>query len=65
VQRKFLYESLKTPLEWLRCRLRILELGWEETDRLQVAQDAGQWQALVNTVMNTRVHCNSESFLNS
>jgi hypothetical protein len=31
------------------------ELGWDDTDWIDVAQDRDQWRALVNTVMNLRV----------
>jgi hypothetical protein len=32
------------------------EIGWDGMDRIDLAQDGGQWKALVNTVMNLRVH---------
>jgi hypothetical protein len=28
------------------------ETGWECVDRIHVAQDRDQWQALVNTIIN-------------
>jgi hypothetical protein len=31
------------------------DVGWDGMDWIEVAQDAGQWRALVNTVMNLRV----------
>jgi hypothetical protein len=31
------------------------EIEWDGTDRIDLAQDKGQWRALVNTVMNLRV----------
>jgi hypothetical protein len=51
----------KRPLGRTRCRwegnirkdLRGNE--WEVVDWIYVAQDMGQWQALVNTVMNLRI----------
>jgi hypothetical protein len=31
------------------------EIGWEGVNLVHVAQDGGQWRALVNTVMKFRV----------
>jgi hypothetical protein len=31
------------------------EIDWEGVDRMHLAQDKDQWQALVKTVMNFRV----------
>jgi hypothetical protein len=31
------------------------EIGWDGMDWIDLAQDRGQWRALVNTVMNIRV----------
>jgi hypothetical protein len=35
-------------------RVDLLELGWGDVDRIGLAQDRGQWRALVNVVMNLR-----------
>jgi hypothetical protein len=34
------------------------EIGWGGMDWIDLAQDRGQWTALVNTVMNLRVPYN-------
>jgi hypothetical protein len=50
-----------TPLERPRRRLEdniktdLREIGWGGMDWIDLAQDRGQWRALVNTVMNLRV----------
>jgi hypothetical protein len=31
------------------------EIGWDGVDWVYLAQDRGQWRALVNTAMNLRV----------
>jgi hypothetical protein len=31
------------------------EMDWDGMDLIDMAQDRGQWRALVNTVMNLRV----------
>jgi hypothetical protein len=36
-------------------RMDLREIGWGSVDWIQLAQDTGRWQALVNTVMNLRV----------
>jgi hypothetical protein len=33
----------------------LTEIGWEVVDRMHLADDRDQWQALVNTVMNLRI----------
>jgi hypothetical protein len=39
-------ENIKTDLR---------EIGWDGMDRIDLAQDRGQWRALVSTVVNLRV----------
>jgi hypothetical protein len=36
-------------------RMDLREIGWEGVDWMHMAQDRGQWQALVNTVTNLRI----------
>jgi hypothetical protein len=49
------------PLGRLRCRwedrirMDIRKIGWEDVEWVQLAQDRGQWQAVVNVVMNRQV----------
>jgi hypothetical protein len=31
------------------------EIGWDDIDWIDVAQNRDQWRALVNTIMNLRV----------
>jgi hypothetical protein len=31
------------------------EIGWDDVDWIDLAQDRNQWRALVSTVMNLRV----------
>jgi hypothetical protein len=51
----------KRPLERPRrrwkdeLRMDLRETGWGNVEWIQLAQDRGQWQALVNMVMNLRV----------
>jgi hypothetical protein len=48
----------KRPLERPRCRwvdsvkMDLRVIGWGDMDWFDLAQDRGQWRALVNTVMN-------------
>jgi hypothetical protein len=36
-------------------RMGLQEIGWEGVDWMHLAQDRGQWRAVVNTVMNLLV----------
>jgi hypothetical protein len=41
------------------------EIGWGGVDWIDLAQDKGQWRALVNTVINLRVWQNVGKLLSS
>jgi hypothetical protein len=46
----------KRPLGRPRCiKMDLREIGWADTDWIDLAQDRGQWRILVNTVVNLRV----------
>jgi hypothetical protein len=51
----------KRPLGRLRhrwedgIRMDLREIGWEDGEWVQLAQDRGQWWAVVNVVMNLQV----------
>jgi hypothetical protein len=51
----------KRPLKRPRWRwadnikMDLREIGWDGVDWIELAQDRGQWRALVNTAMNLRV----------
>jgi hypothetical protein len=47
-------EPLKRPRHrWDdNIRMNVREIGWEDLDWMDLAQDKSQWQALVNVVMN-------------
>jgi hypothetical protein len=41
---------------WLdNIKMDLREIGWDDMDWIDVAQNRDQWRALVNTVMNLRV----------
>jgi hypothetical protein len=41
---------------WVRnIKMNFGEVGWNGMVRIRLAQDRGQWKALVNTVMNLPV----------
>jgi hypothetical protein len=48
---------LGTPRRrWVdNIKMDLTEIGWYGMDWIVLAQDWGQWRALVNTVMNLRV----------
>jgi hypothetical protein len=65
---------MRNPEELLgkpRCRLvdnnkmDLSETGWGVTNSINVAQDRGQWRALVNTVMKLQIPKNVGEFLSS
>jgi hypothetical protein len=43
--------------KWLdSIKIDLREIGWDGMDWLELVQNRDQWRALVNTVMNLRVH---------
>jgi hypothetical protein len=44
-------------------KMDLREIGWNDADWIDLAQDREQWRALVNTVTNLRVPKNAERFL--
>jgi hypothetical protein len=36
-------------------KIDVREIGWDDIDLINLAQDRDRWRALVNTVMNFRV----------
>jgi hypothetical protein len=51
----------KRPLGRPRCtwmdntKMDLIEIGWDDVDWTDLAQDGDQWRALVSMVMNLRV----------
>jgi hypothetical protein len=41
------------------------EIGWEDLDRIRVAQDRDKWRALVNKEMNHQAPQKAGNFLTS
>jgi len=49
-------ESYKHYLKlWLVLVQYLREIGWKGVDRMHLAQDRDQWQALVNMIMNIQL----------
>jgi hypothetical protein len=44
-------------------RMYLRNIGWRTVERIQLAQDRGQWRTFVNTVMNLRVLVQFSTFL--
>jgi len=44
-------------------RMGIREIWWEDTEWTHLAQNGGQWRALVNTIMNPRIPQKAGNFL--
>jgi hypothetical protein len=42
----------KRPHRWNDNGMSLCKIGWEGMDWMHLAQDRGQWQALVNMVMS-------------
>jgi hypothetical protein len=36
-------------------KIHVRDIGWDDVDWIEVAQDRDQWRALANKVMNLRV----------
>jgi hypothetical protein len=55
----------KPRRRWVdNIKIDLREIGWDGRDWIELANDRDQWRALVNTVMNLRVHKISGNFLN-
>jgi hypothetical protein len=58
----------KRPLQRPRCRwvdntkVHLREVGWNDVDWIDLAQDRDQWSALVNTVINLQTPYNAGKF---
>jgi hypothetical protein len=45
----------RSGLWWeLNIKINLIEIGWDDMDWIDLAQDRDQWRALVNTAMNLR-----------
>jgi hypothetical protein len=44
-------------------KMDLRNIGWDGMDWIDLAQDRGQWKALVNMVVNLRYPQNAENFL--
>jgi hypothetical protein len=46
-------------------KVDLIEIGWNDMDWIDLAQDWNQWKVLVNTVMKLRIPQNFEKFWSS
>jgi hypothetical protein len=47
---------LRPRRTWVdNIKMDLSEIGWDEVDWIEMAQDRDQWRALVNTVLNVRI----------
>jgi hypothetical protein len=46
-------------------KMDLRDIGWDGMDWIDLAQDRGNWNAFVNTVMNLRILQNAGKFLSS
>jgi hypothetical protein len=54
----------KRSLGWVdKIKMDLREIGWDGVDWIDMAQDRGQWKALVNTVLSLRVPYNAGKLL--
>jgi hypothetical protein len=44
-------------------KMDLSEIGWKGVDWMHLAQDRDQWRAVVNTVMNFRLHKREGGFV--
>jgi hypothetical protein len=43
-------------LRWVdNIKMDLREIGWDDVDWIDMAQDRDKWRALVNTVLNLRI----------
>jgi hypothetical protein len=46
----------RTKRSWVdNIKMDVREVGWDGVDWIDMAQDRGQWRALVNAALNLRV----------
>jgi hypothetical protein len=46
-------------------KINLREIGWDDMDWIDLAQNRDQWRSLVDTVMNLQVPLNAGKFLSS